>query len=128
SLVGSSRKRQLAARRRRSESHRCTGRISLRSAWRGVCDGAEGAQRVACRVAGRNLPVLRSLQAGPRPPAAPGPLYVQEYCPMRGDIRFGLATAACVLFLAVPTARSANCSISTSGLNFGIYDVFSSLD
>jgi spore coat protein U domain-containing protein, fimbrial subunit CupE1/2/3/6 len=47
---------------------------------------------------------------------------------MRGDIRFGPATAACVLFLAVPTARSANCSISTSGLNFGTYDVFSSLD
>jgi spore coat protein U-like protein len=33
-----------------------------------------------------------------------------------------------VLVLTVPAARSANCTVSTSGLNFGTYDVFSSLN
>jgi spore coat protein U-like protein len=34
----------------------------------------------------------------------------------------------CVLVLCVPAARSATCTVSTSGLNFGTYDVFSPLD
>lgn len=47
---------------------------------------------------------------------------------MRGNVRTRLILLACVSALAVPVARSANCSVSTSGLNFGTYDVFSSLD
>jgi spore coat protein U-like protein len=35
---------------------------------------------------------------------------------------------ACLLAVAVPTAHSAGCSVSTVGLNFGNYDVFSTLD
>jgi spore coat protein U-like protein len=43
-------------------------------------------------------------------------------------LRIHLIPLACVLVLAVPVAWPANCSVSTSGLNFGTYDVFSSLN
>jgi spore coat protein U-like protein len=43
-------------------------------------------------------------------------------------VRIHLILLAFVLVLAVPVARSANCSVSTSGLNFGTYNVFSSLN
>jgi len=39
-----------------------------------------------------------------------------------------LGLLACVLALAAPVARSATCTVSTSGLNFGNYDVFSPLN
>ena len=42
--------------------------------------------------------------------------------------RVYLALLACVLALGAPIARSAKCTVSTSGLNFGTYDVFSSLN
>jgi spore coat protein U-like protein len=35
---------------------------------------------------------------------------------------------ACVLATAAPVSRSASCTVSTSGLNFGVYDVFSSFN
>jgi spore coat protein U-like protein len=35
---------------------------------------------------------------------------------------------ACLLAMAAPCAHSASCSVSTVGLNFGNYDVFSTLD
>jgi spore coat protein U-like protein len=41
-------------------------------------------------------------------------------------IRYGLL--CCVLALAAPPARSTGCTVSTSGLNFGNYDVFSTLN
>ena len=44
---------------------------------------------------------------------------------MRRDL---LILASCVGLLAVPLARSASCFVTTSGLNFGTYNVFSSLD
>jgi len=43
-------------------------------------------------------------------------------------MRSEVSALACVLVLAAPVARSANCSVTTSGLNFGTYDVFSSLN
>lgn len=39
-----------------------------------------------------------------------------------------LGLLACVLALNAPVARSAGCTVSTSGLNFGNYDVFSPLN
>lgn len=42
--------------------------------------------------------------------------------------RIHLILATWVLLLAVSPARSASCFVTTSGLNFGTYDVFSSLD
>ena len=42
--------------------------------------------------------------------------------------RVHLILLACVLAVALPQAWSANCTVSTSGLNFGTYDVFSSLN
>jgi len=39
-----------------------------------------------------------------------------------------LGLLAGVLALGAPPARSARCSVSTSGLNFGTYDVFSPLN
>jgi len=44
---------------------------------------------------------------------------------MRGDVRIRLILLTCVLVFAAPVAWSANCTVSTSGLNFGTYDVFS---
>jgi spore coat protein U-like protein len=35
---------------------------------------------------------------------------------------------ACLLAIAAPCAQSAGCNVSTVGLNFGNYDVFSTLD
>jgi spore coat protein U-like protein len=35
---------------------------------------------------------------------------------------------ACLLTVAAPCAHPAGCSVSTAGLNFGNYDVFSTLD
>jgi spore coat protein U-like protein len=46
---------------------------------------------------------------------------------MRGT-PFGARLLACALAIVAPTAYSAGCSVSTSGLNFGNYDVFSTLD
>lgn len=46
----------------------------------------------------------------------------------RGASRIDLVLLTCVLALAVPLAWSANCTVSTSGLNFGTYDVFSSVN
>jgi spore coat protein U-like protein len=43
-------------------------------------------------------------------------------------MRSAVNVLACVLVIAVPVARSANCTVSTSGLNFGTYDVFSSVN
>ena len=43
-------------------------------------------------------------------------------------MRSAVKVLACVLVIAVPVARSATCTVSTSGLNFGTYDVFSSLN
>jgi len=42
--------------------------------------------------------------------------------------RIHLGLLACALALAAPLARSAGCTVSTSGLNFGNYDVFSALN
>lgn len=39
-----------------------------------------------------------------------------------------LALLTCMLALAAPVAWPANCTVSTSGLNFGSYDVFSSVN
>jgi spore coat protein U-like protein len=39
-----------------------------------------------------------------------------------------LLACALALALGTPLARSAGCTVSTSGLNFGTYDVFSSLN
>jgi spore coat protein U domain-containing protein, fimbrial subunit CupE1/2/3/6 len=47
---------------------------------------------------------------------------------MSYDVRIHLGLLTGVLLLAAPMARSANCTVSTSGLNFGTYDVFSSLN
>jgi len=47
---------------------------------------------------------------------------------MRRDVRLPLILASSVWLLAAPPARSASCSVTTSGLNFGTYDVFSALD
>jgi len=46
---------------------------------------------------------------------------------MRGT-PFGACLLACTLAIVTPAAYSAGCSVSTSGLNFGNYDVFSTLD
>jgi spore coat protein U-like protein len=35
---------------------------------------------------------------------------------------------ACALAIAAPVARAAQCTVSTTGLNFGTYDVFSTLN
>jgi spore coat protein U-like protein len=43
-------------------------------------------------------------------------------------LRIHLILLPSVLALALSVARSANCTVSTSGLNFGTYDVFSSLN
>jgi spore coat protein U-like protein len=43
-------------------------------------------------------------------------------------IHVRLWSLACLLAVAAPTAHSAGCSVSTVGLNFGNYDVFSTLD
>ena len=43
-------------------------------------------------------------------------------------MRLGLLACACALALGSPLARSAGCTVSTSGLNFGNYDVFSPLN
>lgn len=45
-----------------------------------------------------------------------------------GATRIYLILLACVLAVGVPAAWSASCSVSTSGLNFGTYDVFSTLN
>lgn len=45
-----------------------------------------------------------------------------------GATRIDLILLACVLAVVVPAAWPANCSVSTSGLNFGTYDVFSTLN
>lgn len=42
--------------------------------------------------------------------------------------RVRLWSLACLLAVAAPMAHSAGCSVSTVGLNFGNYDVFSTLD
>ena len=42
--------------------------------------------------------------------------------------RVRLWPLACLLAMAAPSVHSAGCSVSTVGLNFGNYDVFSSLD
>jgi spore coat protein U-like protein len=42
--------------------------------------------------------------------------------------RFGSCLLACTLAVVAPAVYSAGCSVSTSGLNFGNYDVFSTLD
>lgn len=42
--------------------------------------------------------------------------------------RIHLILLACVLTVAGPAAWPANCTVSTSGLNFGTYDVFSTLN
>jgi spore coat protein U-like protein len=47
---------------------------------------------------------------------------------MRGDVRIRLILLTCVLVFAAPVAWSANCTVSTSGLNFGTYDVFSTVN
>ena len=47
---------------------------------------------------------------------------------MRGDVRIRLIFLTCVLAFAAPVAWSANCTVSTSGLNFGTYDVFSTVN
>jgi hypothetical protein len=39
-----------------------------------------------------------------------------------------LWSLACLLAVAAPTAHSTGCSVGTVGLNFGNYDVFSTLD
>jgi spore coat protein U-like protein len=46
---------------------------------------------------------------------------------MKGT-RFASCLLACTLALVAPAAYSAGCSVSTSGLSFGNYDVFSTLD
>jgi spore coat protein U-like protein len=46
---------------------------------------------------------------------------------MRGT-PFGACLLACTFAIVAPAAQSAGCSVSTSGLNFGNYDVFSTLD
>jgi spore coat protein U-like protein len=43
-------------------------------------------------------------------------------------IRVRLWSLACLLAVAAPTAHSTGCSVGTVGLNFGNYDVFSTLD
>lgn len=43
-------------------------------------------------------------------------------------LRVHLGLLACALALGAPLARSAGCTVSTSGLNFGTYDVFSPLN
>ena len=43
-------------------------------------------------------------------------------------LRIHLALLTCAVTLATPLARSAKCTVSTSGLNFGSYDIFSSLN
>ena len=43
-------------------------------------------------------------------------------------IRRGCRLVACALALAAPVAHSAGCSVSTLGLSFGNYDVFSALN
>jgi spore coat protein U-like protein len=43
-------------------------------------------------------------------------------------IRLGLLACAFALAFGAPSAWSAGCTVSTSGLNFGNYDVFSSLN
>jgi spore coat protein U-like protein len=43
-------------------------------------------------------------------------------------IHLRLWSVVCLLAVAAPTAHSAGCSVSTVGLNFGNYDVFSTLD
>ena len=42
--------------------------------------------------------------------------------------RVRLWPITCLLAMATPSAHSAGCSVSTVGLNFGNYDVFSTLD
>lgn len=44
------------------------------------------------------------------------------------SMRIRLALLSCALALGAPLARSAGCTVSTSGLNFGNYDVFSALN
>jgi spore coat protein U-like protein len=46
---------------------------------------------------------------------------------MRGT-HVRLWSLACLLAVAAPIAHSAGCSVGTVGLNFGNYDVFSTLD
>jgi spore coat protein U-like protein len=43
-------------------------------------------------------------------------------------IHVRLWSLACLLAVAAPIAHSTGCSVSTVGLNFGNYDVFSTLD
>jgi spore coat protein U-like protein len=43
-------------------------------------------------------------------------------------IHVRLWSLACLLAVAAPTAHSTGCSVGTVGLNFGNYDVFSTLD
>jgi spore coat protein U-like protein len=52
---------------------------------------------------------------------------LQEYRAVRSfPIHLGLL--ACAFAVVAPLARSAGCTVSTSGLNFGNYDVFSPLN
>jgi spore coat protein U-like protein len=43
-------------------------------------------------------------------------------------IHVRLWSLACLLAVAAPTAHSTGCSVNTVGLNFGNYDVFTTLD
>jgi len=47
---------------------------------------------------------------------------------MRGHVRIQLFLLAWAGLLAVPVARPATCTVTTSGLNFGNYNVFSSTE
>lgn len=47
---------------------------------------------------------------------------------MRRTAPLSVVALACVLTVVTPVARGDGCTVSTTGLNFGTYDVFSSLN
>lgn len=47
---------------------------------------------------------------------------------MRRTTPLSIVTLACTLAILTPVARAANCTVSTTGLNFGTYDVFSTFN
>lgn len=47
---------------------------------------------------------------------------------MRRTVSLPIVALACALTIATSTARGAGCTVSTAGLNFGTYDVFSTLN
>ena len=47
---------------------------------------------------------------------------------MRRTLSFNIVALACALAVATPVAWAAKCTVSTTGLNFGTYDVFSTLN